>query len=155
MPRFPIITVGAAGVDMRQNPLFLETTRASSATNLTFDEATIKTRYDIEYRSLGISRQFQGSTYYSPSTGLSATSYSCGHTSLATVVSGAVYLTTFQQLFDGKSTKLDGGDKFKGDTYLFDAENYLVVVNADSDTFWSESGESLIRSKGLTHSGGE
>ena len=155
MPRFSIITIGAVGVDMRQNPLFLENRRASSATNLTFDESTIKTRFDIDYRPLGLTGQFQGSTYYSPSTGLSATSYSCASTSIATVVSGQVHLNVIKSSCFSLPVTLNACEKFTGDTYLFDAENYLIVLNPNTKTYWSESGENVIESPGLVESGGE
>ena len=156
MAKFSIITIGAAGVDMRQNPLFLENSKASHATNLTFDEATIKTRFDIEYQSLGLRGQFQGSTYFSPSTGLSATSYSNAPSSLATVVNGVVSLNVIQsQGISSTPIVLQGGENFKGDTYLFDAENYLIVLNPQSASYWSDAGGDLVRSPGLTESGGE
>ena len=155
MGRFSVITIGAAGVDMRQNPLFLDTSRASSATNLTFDEATIKTRFDIEYHNLGLRGQFQGATYFSPSTGLSATSYSNAAASLATVVNGQVSLNAINKGIASKPITLGGGEKFQGDTYLFDAENYLVVLNPTSASYWSDAGDDLVRSPGLVESGGE
>ncbi len=156
MARFSIVTIGAAGVDMRQNPLFLENRRASSATNLSFDESTIKTRYDIEYIDMGLQGQFQGATYFSPTTGLSATSYSHASSSIATVVGGKVHLNVIGDAnLSTSPITLGGGEPFKGDTYLFDAENYLIVLNPKSASYWSESGNWLIRSPGLTASGGE
>lgn len=155
MARFPVITIGAAGVDMRQNPLFLDTSRASSATNLTFDEATIKTRFDIDYHNLGLRGQFQGSTYYTPSTGLSAASYSNTASSLATVVNGKINLNIINGTISTKPVTLGGGEKFKGDTFLFDGENYLVVLNPNTASYWSDAGGVLVRSPGLVESGGE
>ena len=154
MSRYPVIVIGAGGVDMRQNPLFLSTNRASSATNMTFDESTIKTRFDINYHDLNLKGQFQGFNYFTPSTGLSAVSYSNAASSLVTVVKGAVCFNVITE--DGISdtpVKLDDF-QFKGDTYLFDAENYLVIVNDNSPTFWSDAGGELVRSQGLTQSGG-
>lgn len=156
MAKFSVITIGAAGVDMRLNPLFLENKRASSATNLTFDEATIKTRFDLEYHSLGINGQFQGNTYYSPSTGLSATSYSDASTSLATAASGSLYLNSILETgINPSPVRLNACEKLQGDIYLFDAENYLIATGTNNSTFWSDSGSDLIQSKGLVQSGGE
>lgn len=157
MGKTVIITAGTVGVDMRENPLFLQNTRASSATNLTFDESTIKVRYDIEYHNLGLKGAFQGSTYYTPSTGLSATSYSEAGSSLAIVSGGSVTLNIISEKgISCNSSFLNcEGESLTGDTYLYDAENYLVILNDNHDTFWSESGGDCVRSPGLNETGGE
>lgn len=155
MPKSSIITQGTAGVDMRVNPLFLQVNRASSATNLTFDENTIKVRHSIEYKELGLKGVFQGSTYYSPSTGLSATSYSNVSTSLANVVGGVVSLNAITGDGVGCKPIVISDKTYTGDTYLFDAENYLIAMNAEANTCWSDSGNFMEDSPGLTASGGD
>lgn len=149
MPKFSIIEIGTSGVDMKVNPLFLNSTKAAHARNLTFNEATIRTRPDIEYCNLGLQGQFQGSTHFTPSFGLSATSYSEAPSALATVVDGRLYFNTIDDCGVTKKPQLIDGAKFDGDTYLYSAENYLIATNENNATYWWKSGTTLTQSPGI------
>lgn len=148
MSQFSIITIGTSGVDMRQNPLFLREEKASFAKNLAFEESTIKTRPDIHYHSLGLKGVFQGGVYFTPRFGLSATTYSTASTAIATVVNGKIYLNGIDDEVSSKPIELTGTN-FKGDTYLFNSESYLVALNKNSATYWWTSGNEMIQSKGI------
>ena len=148
MAKFSIITIGTSGVDMRENPLFLEDKKAAFAKNLAFDENTIKTRPDIEYHNLGIKGKFQGSTYFTPRFGISATTYTSASTAIATVVGGNTYLNPLEGGDIGDPILLSGA-RFIGDTYLFTAESHLVIVNEKGNTHWWSSGIELVMSGGI------
>lgn len=148
MAKFSVITVGTSGVDMRQNPLFLGQERAAFAQNLAFDENTIKTRPDIRYVSLGINGVFQGSTYFTPRFGLSATTYTLASTALASIVGGKLFLNPIDSVgVSTIATQIDDTN-FEGDTYLHTAESHLVVTNEKSATYWSD-GVKLTKSLGI------
>lgn len=150
MSKFSIITVGTSGVDMRENPLFLKEEKASFARNLAFDENTIKTRPDVHHHDLGLKGIFQGSTYFTPRYGLSATTYSTASTAIATVVSGKVHLNVIDDCgVSGEPIELSGTD-FKGDTYLYTSEAHLVVLNENSMPYWWFTGNAMERSIGLS-----
>ena len=133
---------------MRSNPLFLRAENAAFAKNLAFDEGTIRTRPDIVHRDLGLQGQFQGGNYFTPSMGLSATSYSEEPTALVNVVAGKVSMNPIAESGIQKPITLDGAT-FKGDTYTFGSENYLIVVNKNSPTYWWEQGTTLTESPGI------
>ena len=149
MFKTPAIEIGTSGVEMRNNSLFLRTDRAAFAKNLTFNEGTIEVRPDIVFHDLNLQGQFQGGNYFTPSMGLSATSYSKEASALVNVVGGEVHMNPIKETCIGAPIKLKGV-KFEGDTYTFGSENFLVVVNKQGDTAWWENGTSLVRSMGIS-----
>lgn len=154
MPRFSIITVGTAGVDMRRNPLFLTNERAAFALNLAFDESTIRTRPGFRYTDLGRKGKFQGAAYVAPSLGISAASYTHRSSALVLVVDGIASVHPTGEKGIEKPVMLEGGS-FEGDTFIFAAEQHVIFLNRNGATFWWSGGISLTRSPGIQPESGE
>jgi hypothetical protein len=126
---------------MRTNPLFLKNERLAAATNLTFEEGVIRTRPGFRYESLGASGQFQGSCEYRPQEGISSSSFSEVEEGIAVVADGVLWFQcnpVSQRIFDGV-----------GSVHLYQAENYLIVQNPQTDTFWWDGEGELVRSPGM------
>jgi len=153
MPTLNILTAGTRGVDMKSNPLFLGRERLHAATNMTFDEGTLKTRPGFRYLPLGIRGRFQGSSVYSPSEGISFKPFADPVSSLVTVAAGCVSVndtTTGCLSCKPKLVCGSGGFGDAGEVHVFQAENYLIFQSPSSFTYYWDGAGCLSQSPGLT-----
>lgn len=147
MPDIDILLAGTNGVDMLSDPITLSNQKAHFTKNFEHVEGRIQTRSDIVYEKLGIRGKFQGANYHTPRYGLLADNRSDNPTALVTVVDGNIYFTTID--CDGLSSTFKmRSSEYKGDTYTFSAEQYLIVVNKDGPTAWHNRGIRFTDSKG-------
>lgn len=129
-------------MDMKSNPLFLGNKKLHAATNLTFDEGVIRTRPGFRYSSLGAEGQFQGACEYRPQEGISSSKFSELDSGIAVVADGVLWFKCnpiSEAIFDGT-----------GSVNLYQAENYLILQNTETDTFWWDGDGELVRSPGMT-----
>lgn len=136
-----LLQLGTQGVDMKSNPLLLGNKKLHAATNLMFDEGVLRTRYGFRYESLGAEGQFQGACEYRPQEGISATVLSESESGIAVVADGVLWFNCnpiSESLFD-----------CAGSVHLYQAENYLILQNPVSDTFWWDGVGELVRSPGM------
>ena len=137
-PSSPNSSSGTAGVDMRVNPLSLGGRKLAFAVNLEFSEGIIRTRPGFHYQRLGASGALQGAAHYAPSKGLSAMTFAPELSALVAVIDGAILLA---DATDGSVSCLHpmcGTTSFRerGAVWLYQAENYLVAQNPQSNTFF-------------------
>ena len=144
-----MLVVGMAGVDMKSNPLYLSPSQLHSATNIQFDEGVIKTRQGFRYHDLGVDGKYQGGIDYTPSRGLSHKPFANPTASIVMVVGSSM------------SFSLSNGNEFLPaeeiqsnldtfcDTYLYQAENYLILQSPSADTMWWEGFGAAHSSLGL------
>ncbi len=140
MARINLLQSGMQGIDMKSNPLLIGAKqKLRFAANMIFNEGVLRSRYGFRYSSLCCSGQFQGAVDFQPARGLSHTPF--GDTEgIALVVRGSFY-------FNGE--KISGNVwKEKGPVNLFQAENYLIIQNSTSDTYWRD-GDTLTKSPGM------
>jgi hypothetical protein len=136
-------STGTASVDMRVNPLSLGNRKLAFAVNLEFREGTIRTRPGFHYQRLGASGVLQGATHYAPSKGLSAMTFAPELSALVVVIGGRPLIANAT---DGEVSCLHpmcGSANFhdRGAVWLYQAENYLVAQNPQSNTFfWDGEG---------------
>lgn len=138
MPKINLLNIETRGVDMRTNPLLLDK-KLHAGTNLVFEEGVIKTRPGFRYKTLGCSGQFQGSGEFRPRRGLSAAPLSESKSGLVVVVGGEIWMNC---------KKIGDAFEGQGDVNIFQAENYLILQNNNSSTFWW-NGETLTESPGM------
>ena len=138
MPKINLLNIETRGVDMRTNPLLLDK-KLHAGTNLVFEEGVIKTRPGFRYKTLGCSGQFQGSGEFRPRRGLSAAPLSESKSGLVVVVGGEIWMNC---------KKIGDAFEGQGDVNIFQAENYLILQNNNSSTFWWD-GETLTESPGM------
>lgn len=150
MSTITVIGTGMAGVDMKQNALFLPEDRLSEATNTIFDEGVIRSRYGFRYTSLGAKGQFQGATIYSPSRGLSHQPFSDPFTAVVVACCGGLsYNLSIEEGFSS-SIPIKGPEVYlQGDINLYQAENYLIVQSHNGSTLWWEGYGNYLVSPGL------
>ena len=140
MPRINLLQLGVKGVDMKSNPLVLGGKKLCAAVNMRFEEGVVRTRPGFRYVETGTIGQFQGACFYQPKFGISSSSFNSSDDALVIAVAGKLWS-------DGEEIT---GELFKnkGDVQLFQAENYLIVQNLQTDTFWW-NGTSITRSPGM------
>jgi hypothetical protein len=126
---------------MKSNPLLLGNKKLHAATNLVFEEGVIKTRPGFRYESLGAEGQFQGACEYRPKEGLSAAVLSEADSGTAVVADGVLW-------FNGNPIS-EALFEDAGAVHLYQAENYLVLQNPATDTFWWDGLGELVRSPGM------
>ncbi len=135
--------LGTAGVDMRVNALGLGASKLAFAVNMEFQEGVIRTRPGFRYRRLGASGVLQGAAHYAPSKGLSAMTFGPELSALVMVIDGAIMIANAT---DGEVSCLHtmcGTANFagRGAVWLYQAENYLIAQNPQSNTFfWDGEG---------------
>ena len=151
MGRENVISNTAQGVEMRRNPLDLDVQKFSHACNMAFHENSIKTRPGFRYHKLNINGMWQGGSYFSPSTGLSAENYSNLPNGLVNVVDGSVYITPLTSDSDDLPEPWVVGqvNSASKNVYNYDAENYLILHVENGSTYWSDGGLGLEKSQGL------
>ena len=152
MSIFNAITPTTVGVDFRTNPLFLGNKRLAGAVNVEFDEGVIRTRPGFVYRTLGLSGQFQGAYEYLPGRGLSAEPFAVDRASLILAVDGKIYVNESSSGNPScKSWEICGDYNFKckGDVHIYQAENWLVIQNEKSNTYFWPGYGCLTASPGL------
>jgi|TARA_R100000084_G_scaffold109319_1_gene75677 hypothetical protein len=149
MPNKTILNQEFNGVDMHKDPLLIADGKVAEAINLQFEEGRIKTRDGVYHHEIG-EGQFQGSTVYSPSRGLSHKPFSDPYVSLMVAISGKIYANLmFNGLFN-KPFEVKGCDFEKCvEINLYQAENYLIIQSIKSDTAWWEGIGQMICSPGL------
>ena len=91
MSQLNILQLGTQGVDMKSNPLLLGNNKLHAATNMMFDEGVMRTRFGINYESLGAEGQFQGACEFRPQEGISANVVSDAASGLAVVADGILW----------------------------------------------------------------
>ena len=138
MPIINLLSIETRGVDMRTNPLLLDK-KLHAGTNLVFEEGVIKTRPGFRYKTLGCSGQFQGAGEFRPRRGLSAAPLSESKSGLVVVVGGEIWMNC---------KKIGDAFEGQGEVNIFQAENYLILQNNNSSTFWWD-GETLTESPGM------
>lgn len=143
---------GTAGVDMAANPLSLGVRKLRASVNMRHEEGTLKTRFGFRYHRLGVSGQFQGAFHYTPSKGLSSRPFAPKNSALVVAVRGRLFLleATGGDLSCGVR-ELCGDYDFecKGAVNIYQAENWLVVQNRESNTWFWEGFNCLTRSPGM------
>lgn len=152
MPTINILTIGVKGVDMKSNPLSLGPLKMASAVNGTFEEGIFRTRPGFDYHSLGFGGQFQGACVFSPARGISAFSFAADETALIIAAEGRVYLNDTTSGFiscDPMELTEEATFLCSGEVNVFPAENYLIIQNRSSDTYWWSS-DGLVKSPGMT-----
>lgn len=142
MGRINLLQSGMAGVDLKSNPLLIgEKKKLRFATNMVFEEGVLRSRYGVRYENLCCSGQFQGAVDFQPTRGLSYQPHSSADAGIALVVKGSLYLN---------GEKLSGNIfKSRGPVNLYQAENYLIIQNVESETYWWD-GETLTKSQGMS-----
>jgi hypothetical protein len=139
-----------SGVDMTTDPLFLPQERLAGATNMVFEEGTIKTRPGFRYHDLGIKGAFQGAAVYSPSRGLSHQPFADPYTALVVAAGGKLNYNLSDDGFFHPPVEITGEDTIGcEDINLFQAENYLIVHNSRGNTLWWEGYGPFTISPGL------
>ena len=141
MSKLTLLNIETLGVDLRSNPLLLGSKKLHAATNLVFEEGRIQTRFGVRYKSLGCSGQFQGSSEFFPKRGISTETFSDIAGGVAVAVSGKLYLNC--KVVDGVELPSTG------DVNLFQAENYLIVQNEASSTYWWDGVNPPVESPGM------
>jgi hypothetical protein len=141
MPKITLFDAETIGVDLKSNPLFLGKRKLHAATNLVFDEGTVKTRPGFTYTAFGCSGIFQGAAEFFPKKGLSTATFSEINGGIAVAVGGKLY-------FNGRRVV---GIEFPchGNVNLFQAENYLVVQHEESETYWWDGVNLPVKSPGM------
>jgi hypothetical protein len=125
---------------MKSNPLTLGNKKLAAATNMLFEEGRMRTRYGFDYKNLEANGQFQGACEYRPKEGLSAFSHSEADSGIAVVTDGVLWFNcnpVSLELFSGS-----------GAVHIYQAENYLILQNPESDTFWWNGDDEPVRSPG-------
>lgn len=146
-----VISVGMAGVDMKTNPLFLDSSNVQSATNLQFDEGVIKTRHGFEYHDLGTSGKYRGGAAYSPSRGLSHQPFADPIVSLVYGVDNTFYYNIMDCGEPMPPIELCGKNvDCRDEVYLYQAENYLIAQSRQGATWWWEGSGCYTVSLGLS-----
>lgn len=149
MPKINLFNhIESRGIDSKSNPLLLGNKKLHLASNFLWDEGVMRTRYGFRYIPLGMSGQFQGACEFFPSKGISSQRLSEAPSGLTIVVGG--------NLFFNKSTNpcshvaISDTAPFcgKGDVNLYEAENYVIVQNKNTETYWWD-GFTLTKSPGL------
>ena len=151
-PASPANPSGVRGVDMLANPLTLGDSRVASMVNLRAEEGVIKTRPAFIYQKLGVSGQFQGALNYSPSVGVSSRQFASPVSALLLVVDGKLHSATSSTgELPGCVLTLSGTYDFSdlGPVTMFQAENWLVLQNPFSDTYFWDGYGPLRRSPGM------
>lgn len=135
------------GVDMKSNALFLGNKKLHAATNFVNEEGVWKTRPGFRYYDLQVSGDFQGVCEFFPQRGLSFSPLSEAKSGLVTVVNGNLIFHPSDQLCE---PQIIGEAIFcgKGDTHVYSAENYLIIQNPETATYWWD-GTTLTKSPGL------
>lgn len=134
-----ILNHATVGVDMKTHPLFLGNKKLHAATNMVFEEGVFRTRPGFRYHKLNASGQFQGAGLFTPSMGISSQAFGQALAGLVTVAGGKVRVndTTGGQI-TCNPVEVDCGEGFicAGEAYVFGAENYLIIQNRNSNTYW-------------------
>lgn len=150
MPRVSVIQSGMAGVDMKTDPLFLPNERLAGATNMVFEEGTIKTRPGFRYHDLGIKGAFQGASVYSPSRGLSHMPFADPFTALVVAAGGKLFYNLSDDCYLHPPVEISGADTLGDkDINIYQAENYLIVQTPFGNTLWWEGYGPYVVSPGL------
>lgn len=141
MPKATLFEAGTIGVDLKTNPLFLGKKKLHAATNLVFEEGVLKTRPGFRYLPLGCTGIFQGACEFHPKRGLSTASFSEIEGGVVVAVGGKLYF----------NCGLVKGVEFPchGNVNLFQAENYLIIQHAESETYWWDGVNSPVKSPGM------
>ena len=148
MPKINLLNhLETRGVDVKSNPLFLGNKKIHISVNLLWDEGVIRTRYGFRYFPMGIVGKFQGASRYDPTKGLSVSTFSDTEPGLIFVVAGAV----FYKADNHCETKRISTAVFceKGDVNVFQAENYVILQNNLTDTYWWNGSEDIVKSPGM------
>jgi len=141
MPKATLFEAGTIGVDLKSNPLFLGKKKLHAATNLVFEEGVLKTRPGFRYNTLKCLGIFQGAAEFFPKRGTSTASFSEVEGGVAVAVNGKLYF----------KCKVVEGISFpcSGNVNLFQAENYLVIQHAESETYWWDGVSAPVKSPGM------
>jgi hypothetical protein len=141
MPKVTLFEAGTVGVDLRTNPLFLGKKKLHAATNLVFEEGVLKTRPGFRYLPLGCTGIFQGACEFHPKRGVSTASFSELSGGVVVAVGGKLYF----------NCGLVKGVEFPchGNVNLFQAENYLIIQHAESETYWWDGVNPPVKSPGM------
>lgn len=141
MPHAILFQSGFTGVDLKSNPLIIgERRKLRFATNIIFDEGVVRTRYGYRYEPLADAGQFQGACEFTPSQGISSSSFSDIQSGIALMVAGNLW---FNGVLVG-----EGIYETTNNVNLYGAENYLIIQNLSGDTFWWD-GDTFTRSPGM------
>lgn len=149
MPKINLFNhIESRGIDAKSNPLLLGNKKLHLASNFLWDEGVMRTRYGFRYLPLGMGGQFQGACEFFPSKGISSQRLSEAPSGVTIVVEG--------NLFFNKSTNpcshvaISDTSPFcgKGDVNLYEAENYVIIQNKNTETYWWD-GFTLTKSPGL------
>lgn len=95
----PVFELGLKGVDMRSNPFFLGSSKFAEARNMIFDEGQGRTRYGINYHSLGLKGLLQASLRVNLSRTISRGVFANDRELLILVVQGKAYYVSVQQWY--------------------------------------------------------
>jgi hypothetical protein len=136
---------------MRVNPLSLAPSKLAFACNLEFSEGVIRTRPGFNYQRLGASGVLQGATHYSPSKGLSSMTFGPEHSALVAVIDGRIRIAEASDGVVSCMQDMCGTINYcdRGPVWLFQAENYLVAQNAQSNTLYWEGAGCWLVSPGM------
>lgn len=163
MPQtFQLITADTRGVDGGRDPFTLQTRHLAHAVNLTFDQGGAQSRPGFIFQSLGVAGEYQGSATYSPSLGLHFQPFAKDNTFLVLAVGGCLY--TVASTYTGMGSvaaplELPMKDykcgeikqrRIKGDVWVFQSENWLVVQNQAYNTLWWNGLDPVVASPGMT-----
>jgi hypothetical protein len=152
MSRLNILTLGTLGVDQKTNPLLLSASRKlHTATNLVFEEGVVRTRPGFRYVSLKASGQFQGACEFAPAKGQSSGTFSETGAGIAWTVDGVPMFTTLGDGCVCKTVPLsfDAPFRCKGEVHLYQAENYLILQNPETRTYWWNGSSEIVPSPGM------
>lgn len=141
MPKIDMLPFGTAGVDMRTHPHLLpDKKKLRSAVNLRFEEGVIRTRFGFRYQALTEPGQFQGACLFQPIRGISSGTFSNTAEGVAVVSGGDLWF---------RCSRIAAGQFCnKGLVHLYQAENYLILQNPSSSTYWWD-GVTLSESPGM------
>lgn len=145
MPSKRLISPATKGVNQSRNPLFLGSEYVHHAANMSFEEGSVRTRSGFRYHDMGIGGQFQGSTQFNPSRGLSFTPFGPSISSVAIAADDAIFIFEVGKC----ATKVCDPVRRAGVVNLFQAENYLIAQSVNGDTSWYEGGGCMVRSPGM------
>lgn len=151
MPSEQIFNEGTQGVSMRSKALLLGRREFASATNIQFEENSIKTRHGFLYQNTGIKGRFQGATTYLPDQGISSQKLGPNSEIIAVAAGGKLHaIHTKCRLICSTSEILKASFPENEDVDLYQAESLLIAGGRSSDTFWWNGNvdDKACRSKG-------